>query len=97
MAEYEFYDGASTGQQIDNMVQKGVITVNCGTISSLPFTKSSAYITANHVVLNAVLGSPSAQTGNWTVTTSAGSLQISGNINGSTTCVLTLGLSGASV
>ena len=97
MAEYEFYDGASTGQQIDDMVQKGIVTVNCGTITSLPFTKSSAYITADHVVLNAVLGSPSAQTGSWTVTTSEGSLQISGNISGSTTCVLTLGLRGASV
>ena len=97
MAEYEFYDGASTGQQIDNMVQKGIITINCGTISSLPFTKSSAYITADHVLLSAYLGTPQAQTGNWTVTTSAGSLQITGNINGSTTCVLTLGLRGASV
>ena len=96
MADLSFYDGASTGQQIDNMIQKGIITVNCGTISSLPFTKSSTYITENHVVLDAVMSNLTAQKGTWTVTTSNGSLTISGSIDGSTNLTLVLGLRGAS-
>lgn len=86
-----YYNGASTGAQIDESVQKGIIQVNCGTITSLPFTKSNANILASHVVLAAVLGTPSAQTGAWTVATSNGSLTVSGNINGSTTLTLYLG------
>ena len=91
MAELEFYDGASTGAQIDESVQRGIISVNCGTVSSLPFTKNNANILASHVVLAAVLGTPFAQQDNWTVATSDGSLTISGTITGSTTVVLYLG------
>ncbi len=86
-----YYDGASTGAQIDESVQKGIVVVNCGTISVLPATISNANILASHVVLEALLGTPSAQTGDWTVATSAGSLTISGNISGSTTLTLYLG------
>lgn len=68
----------------------GMISVSCGTISSLPVTVNNAKIFSNHVVVKAQLGTPSAQTGNWTVTTSDGSLTISGTITGSTTCVLFL-------
>lgn len=86
-----YYDGASTGAQIDESVQKGIVVVNCGTISVLPATISNANILASHVVLEALFGTPSAQTGDWTVATSAGSLTISGNISGSTTLTLYLG------
>lgn len=97
MNELDFYDGASTGQQIDDAVQKGIITVNCGTVSSLPKTVSNSVITQNHIVLYSELGTPSAQTGDWTVTTANGSVTISGSISGSTTLKLTLGLRGAEV
>lgn len=89
--EDTYYDGASTGAQIDDTVQKGIVQVNCGTITSLPFTKSNANILASHVVLNAVLNNPAAQVGTWTVVTSNGSLTVSGTINGSTTLTLYLG------
>lgn len=74
-----------------------VIVVNLASFSSLPQTVSNAAIKADHVVINSTLGTPSAQTGDWTVTTAAGSLTISGNISGSTTLTLTLGLTGTTI
>lgn len=97
MADYTFYEGASTGTQIDEEVQKGLVVINCGTVSSLPATKSNANILASHVVLKSELGTPSAQTSEWSVDTSAGSLVISGNIDGSTTVKLYLGRAAQSV
>ena len=67
-----------------------VLEVSCGTISSLPKTVNSTEITEDMVVVNSVLGTPTAQTGNWTVSTSNGSVTISGNISGSTTLTLYL-------
>lgn len=68
-----------------------VLEVDCGTVSSLPKTVSDTSITEDMVVLNSVLGTPASQTGNWTVSTSNGSVTISGNISGSTTLKLYLG------
>ena len=59
--------------------------------SSLPVTFENDAITADMVVLNSVLSNPTAQINNWTVTTAAGSLTISGSIRGSTTITLYLG------
>lgn len=67
-----------------------VLEIDCGSISSLPKTVSNARITNDMVVVKAVLGTPTAQTGDWTVTTVSGSLTISGTISGSTTLVLYL-------
>lgn len=67
-----------------------VLKISMSSFSSLPQTISNSKITANHEVINAVLGTPSAQTGNWSVVTAAGSLTISGTISGSTTAVLYL-------
>ena len=66
------------------------VVVTSSSFSSLPQTLSNANLTANHVVINSVLSNPSAQTGDWTVTTSSGSLSISGSISGSTTITLYL-------
>lgn len=68
----------------------GVLQVDVPSFSSLPQTVSNADVTADHVVVNSVLGTPSTQTGDWTVTTSAGSLTIAGTISGSTTLTLYL-------
>jgi len=65
---------------------------NCGTISSLPQTISDSNITSDMVVLEAVLGTPSAQTGDWSVSTANGSVTISGSITGSTTLMLYFGV-----
>ena len=88
MDELEFYNGQLTGEEID----KRIVSINCGTISSLPHTVSNANILAKHIPIYWTFGTPSAQASNWTVTTSAGSLTISGTINGATTLSLVLGV-----
>lgn len=99
-----FDDTPTSGS--DNPVKSGgvysalateIMIVDFGTISSLPVTKSNAAIKADHVVLAYELGTPGAQTGDWTITTSAGSVSVSGTIVGSTTLKLVLGLSGTSI
>ena len=88
MDELEFYNGQLTGEEID----KRIVSINCGTISSLPHTVSNANILAKHIPLQWVFGTPSAQVSDWTVTTSAGSLTISGTISGSTSLTLVMGV-----
>ena len=69
---------------------KEVLVIEIASFSSLSKTVSNANITSDMVVVNSVLSNPSAQTGDWTVTTSNGSLTISGTISGSTTLTLYL-------
>ena len=66
------------------------LVVSVPSFSSLPQTISNASVTSDMVVVNSVLSSPTAQTSDWTVTTSNGSLTISGSISGSTTATLYL-------
>lgn len=66
------------------------LVIDCGTVSTLPKTVTDANIEDDMVVLNSEIGTQSAQTGDWTVTTSAGSLTVSGTISGSTTLKLYL-------
>lgn len=67
-----------------------VLVVEVASFSSLPQSSSNSNITSDMVVVNSVLGTPSAQTGDWTVTTSDGSVSVSGDISGSTTLTLYL-------
>ena len=67
-----------------------VLPVSIASFSSLPQTVTDSKITADMVCIKTELGTPSAQTGDWTVTTSAGSLTISGSMSGSTTATLYL-------
>lgn len=84
------YDG--TNWIIDNAsIGNGVLVVSKSSVSSLSTSITDASITSRHVVLNAVLSNPSAQTGDWTVSTSNGSASISGTIDGTTDITLVLG------
>lgn len=67
-----------------------VLVVTVASFSSLPQTVTDSNITEDMVVVNSVLGTPSAQTSDWTVDTTDGSLTISGTISGSTTLTLYL-------
>lgn len=87
-----YADRNSISDLSDAIVANEVIGLYASSVSSLPYTISNAGITANHVVVNSVLSNPSAQTGNWTVTTSSGSLTISGTINGTTNISLYIAL-----
>ena len=69
-----------------------VLVVTLSAFSSLPATFYESAVTADHVCIKAELGTPTAQNGNWTVTTSAGELNISGSISGSTTSTLYLAI-----
>lgn len=66
------------------------VVVTTGTISSLPYTYSNSNIKSYHTVVDAQLSNPSAQTNDWTVNTSDGSVTINGGISGSTTLTLKL-------
>lgn len=76
--------------QITKLSKTEVLIINVSSFSSLPQTVSNSNIESDMVVVNSVLGTPSAQTADWTVTTSNGSLTISGSISGSTTLTLYL-------
>lgn len=83
----------SSGQAIDSgstIAELECLVITSSSYSSLPQTITNANITSDMVVVNSVLSNPSAQTGDWTVTTSNGSLTISGSISGSTTVTLYL-------
>lgn len=67
-----------------------VIKVTTTSFSSLPTSFSDSNITSDMEVISAYLSNPSAQTGDWTVTTASGSLSISGSISGTTTVTLYL-------
>jgi len=90
-----------TSAGVADALAKEIIKVNFGTLtgtgSSVTVSKSNAKITADHELIGYELGSPMAQVGALTVTTSAGAVSVSGAINGSTTLVVYLGLPGTSV
>ena len=67
-----------------------IIKVEVASFSSLPKTVTDSRIKASDVCIEAVISDPSAQTGDWTITTAAGSLTISGSISGSTSATLFL-------
>lgn len=68
------------------------LQINLGTVSSLPVTVTDDRITADHICKPAdcLLSNPSAQTSDWTVTTSDGSVTVSGTVSGSTTATIWL-------
>lgn len=86
------YGSSNVQSALDDLYTIKVSVVSVASFSSLPQTVTNASITADHVCLKAELGTPSAQTGDWTVTTSAGSLTLSGSISGSTTAKLYLAI-----
>ena len=67
-----------------------MLEINVSSFSALPQTITNADIEDDMKVANSVLSNTSAQTGDWTVTTSSGSLTISGSISGTTTATLYL-------
>ena len=70
--------------------QKDIIKVTKSSFSSLPQTITNSNITSDHVVIQSYLSNPEAQAGVWTVTTSDGSLTISGTILTTTSIALYL-------
>lgn len=69
-----------------------VLVMTISNVSSLPISASNSGISSDHIVIGSVLSNPAAQVGDWTVTTSSGSLTISGSISGTTDVTLYLAL-----
>lgn len=67
-----------------------VLVVSVASFSSLPKVITNENVTSDMVVVNSILGTPSAQTDDWSVATYDGSLKITGSISGSTTIMLYL-------
>ena len=74
----------------DTKGKSGTTIITQSSVSSLPITITNTAISANHVCVKSILSNPSAQTGDWTVTTSDGSLVLSGSISGTTDVTLYL-------
>lgn len=69
---------------VDTNYSKGMYSVFKTSVSSLPTTITDARISENDLPFGLNLQYPEAQTGYWTVTTSNGSLQITGTIGKTT-------------
>lgn len=91
-----FMDSSGTLRS-GTLVAAAAIEINLASFSTLPQTVSNAAITADHVAVLCTPGTPSAQAGEWTVTTAAGSVTVSGSISGSTTLQLVLVQTGISI
>lgn len=68
------------------------LQISLGTFSSLPISVDDDRIVAEHIVKpsDCLLSNPSAQTGDWTVTTTDGRVSVSGSIGGSTSATIWL-------
>ena len=90
------YDGLTPNNDelyliTDDTVMGGCYVYTTSSISSLPASFTVSGVNSNCVVVNSVLSHPSAQTSDWTVTTSndaTNNVTISGSISGSTTVTL---------
>lgn len=88
-----------TRDYINSMVtelKRGVLKVSAS-VTSLPKTIYSTKITADHIATHMEASTPSAWVGEWTVTTAAGSLTISGTLSGTTDVVILLEQPAASI
>ena len=92
------YNNSNSGlasTQVQNAIDElangsKVVVVSTNSISALPTTLNHASITNDMVVIKSILGTPSAQTSEWSITTGTGQLSISGTISGRTSLTLYL-------
>ena len=74
--------------------KRGVVQITTGNFSSLPYTYptsgTNSKIESDMVVINSTLSNPNSQASDWTVSTSDGSLTITGTFQGTTATNITL-------
>lgn len=80
----------SNSDKIDAAFGRNNVFVSVTSLSSLPYTISNSKITANHRVVNAILSNTLCQPSDWSYSTSAGSVTVSGTISGTTNLYLCL-------
>lgn len=86
---YNYWDTVESEWQ--NWSTKDIVKITFAGVSALPQTKNDSRINSSMEVIEYTLSNPIAQTGDWTVTTSNGSVNIAGTINGTTNITLLLG------
>lgn len=89
-AEIITTDHQTVQDHLDDIENNKDLVLDIAAFSSLPKTITNSAITENHVLSEAILGTPSAQSNDWNVATANGSATISGTISGSTTLRLVL-------
>lgn len=80
---------SATNHDVEWVSPRKPITVNFGTVSSLPVTKSAAGVTADMIAVAYEFSAPNVFTDDLTVTAGNGTVTISGSINGSSTVKIT--------
>ena len=75
---------------LDTEVSTSNVYLSVTSLSALPHTISNSKITANHRVVNMILSNSLAQPSDWSYTTAAGSITITGTISGTTNVFLHL-------
>ena len=75
---------------IDAAFGRNNLYVSISNLSALPYTISNSKITAKHRVVNMVLSNTAAQPSDWSYSSAAGSITISGTISGTTNVHLIL-------
>lgn len=83
-------EGANATAIETNATKAKVLVLTASSVSSLPATVSNQNIESDMVCIHSELSNPAAQTGDWTVTTSSGSLTITGSISGTTNLTMYL-------
>lgn len=76
--------------KIDAAFGRNNVFISISNLSSLPHSVSNSKITANHRVVNAIFSNPAAAPSDWSYSTSAGSITLSGTISGTTNLYLCL-------
>ena len=76
--------------KIDAAFGRNNLYVSLSSVNALPYTYSNAKITAKHRVVNMVLSNTAAQQSDWSYSSAAGSITISGTISGTTNIYLYL-------
>ena len=80
----------ANSDKIDAAFGRNNVFLTISNLSALPHTATNSKITANHRVVNAVFTNPAAAPSDWSYTTSAGSITLSGTMSGTTTVYLCL-------
>ena len=80
----------NNSDKIDEAFGRNNIFITISNLSSLPHTVSNSKITANHRVVNAVFSNTAAAPSDWSYSTAAGSVTLSGTISGTTNVYLCL-------
>ena len=80
----------ANSDKIDAAFGRNNVFLTISNLSALPHTATNSKITTNHRVVNCILSNTAVQPSDWTYTTAAGSITLSGTMSGTSTVYLYL-------